>query len=85
MKIIDIAEKINIAGGTLYLVGGALRDELLNIKSDDEDYCVVGLNCETFEKLFPNAFKRGRDFPVYDIERKRICNGKKGEKVWGRT
>ena len=38
-----IATKIKNNGGTLYLVGGAVRDKLLNRKVKDEDYCVVGI------------------------------------------
>ena len=39
-----IATKIKNNGGTLYLVGGAVRDKLLNRKVKDEDYCVVVLH-----------------------------------------
>lgn len=83
MEILDIANKIKEKGGNLYLVGGAVRDELLGKKVHDEDYCIVGLSIEEFEELFPNAFKRGKFFGVYDIEgkefalaRKEIKNGK---------
>ena len=83
MDIHIIANKIKEKGGTLYLVGGAVRDELLNKEIHDEDYCVVGLNENEFEELFPNAFKRGKFFGVYDIEgkefalaRKEVKNGK---------
>ena len=41
--IIKIANQIEQNGGHLYLVGGAVRDELLGIKNNDEDYCVTGL------------------------------------------
>lgn len=40
-NVIEIAKKINDNGGKLYLVGGAVRDEILGIKSSDEDYCVT--------------------------------------------
>ena len=66
-KIIEIAEKIQEKGGTLYLVGGAVRDELLGIKNNDEDYCVVGLSHEEFMALFPEAFERGKFFEVFDM------------------
>ena len=42
--IVDIAKKIEQNGGRLYLVGGAIRDELLGIENKDEDYCVTGLS-----------------------------------------
>ena len=50
MEILEIANKIKEKGGTLYLVGGALRDELLGREVHDEDYCVVGLSKEEFEE-----------------------------------
>ena len=66
-EIIDIAKIIEKNGGRLYLVGGAVRDKLFNLKSHDEDYCVVGLSSETFENLFPEAHSRGKAFLVYDL------------------
>lgn len=66
-KIIDIAKKIKENGGCLYLVGGAVRDELLGIKNYDEDYCVEGLSEEEFTKLFPEAISRGKSFKVFDM------------------
>ena len=41
MEITEIARKIEKAGGKLYLVGGAVRDELLRREVHDEDFCVV--------------------------------------------
>lgn len=49
-------------GGILYLVGGAIRDEILNKKNHDKDYCVVGIKQEKFEKIFPMAYKRRKIF-----------------------
>ena len=66
-KIIDIANKIKENGGELYLVGGAIRDELLDVENKDEDYCVVGLSHEEFTNLFPEAFVRGQTFEVFDM------------------
>ena len=79
MVDIEIAKKINEAGGRLYLVGGAVRDEILRKKISDEDYSVVGLSEEEFIKIFPNAIARGKNFKVFDIE-KRICISKKRKK-----
>ncbi len=73
MDILEIANKIKNAGGRLYLVGGAVRDELLNRKSYDEDYCVTGLTETQFEELFPEAFSRGKSFKVYDMENKEFA------------
>ena len=80
MEILEIANKIKEKGGALYLVGGAVRDELLGRKVHDEDYCVQGLNKNEFEELFPNAFKRGKFFGVYDIEQKEFALARKERK-----
>lgn len=68
MEIEQIARLIEKNGGRLYLVGGAIRDILLNRPIFDEDYCVVGLGKEEFFKLFPNANLRGESFEVFDLE-----------------
>lgn len=68
IDIIKMANEIKLNGGMLYLVGGAIRDKLCGICSNDNDYCVVGMSSEKFEKLFKNAYKRGKFFGVYDIE-----------------
>lgn len=65
--VIEIAKKIEQSGGRLYLVGGAVRDELLGIDNYDEDYCVVGLSHKEFVELFPEAFSRGKSFEVFDM------------------
>lgn len=80
MDILEIANKITEKGGTLYLVGGAVRDELLKREVHDEDYCVQGLDANEFEELFPNAFKRGKFFGVYDIEKKEFALARKERK-----
>ncbi|KJY82163.1 2', 3'-cyclic nucleotide 2'-phosphodiesterase [Vibrio galatheae] len=46
-----------------YLVGGAVRDQLLNIEVYDKDWVVVG---STPEELLQNGFIAvGKDFPVF--------------------
>ena len=80
MEILEIANKIKEKGGTLYLVGGAVRDELLGREVHDQDYCVQGLEKNEFEKLFPNSFKRGKFFGVYDIEGKEFALARKERK-----
>lgn len=47
----------------VYLVGGAVRDKLLNIQSKDNDYVVIGETPETMEAL--GFLSIGSDFPVY--------------------
>lgn len=81
MTIINIAEIIKEAGGKLYLVGGAIRDEFLNNKTMDEDYCVVGIDKEEFIKLFPQAIARGKSFEVFDLEGKEFALARKETKI----
>lgn len=52
MDINKIAEKIALAGGKLYLVGGAIRDEIMGNEIYDRDYCVTGISKEEFQELF---------------------------------
>lgn len=81
MEIFEIANKIDEKGGSLYLVGGAVRDELLGRQVHDEDYCVVGLSSQEFEELFPEAFKRGRFFGVYDINHREFALARSERKI----
>lgn len=47
----------------VYLVGGAVRDQLLHLPVKERDWVVVG---STPEELFQKKFKQvGRDFPVF--------------------
>lgn len=47
----------------IYLVGGAVRDELLGLSVKDKDYVVVG---SSPEEMQANGFKPvGKDFPVF--------------------
>ena len=80
-NIEEIAKIIQQHGGRLYLVGGAVRDKLLNKVNHDEDYCVVGLEAEVFEKIFPNAIKRGKDFEVFDLYGKEFAMARLERKV----
>ena len=68
MEIEKIAKIIEKNGGRLYLVGGAIRDCLLNRPIFDTDYCVVGIGKEEFLKLFPDAHIRGKSFEVFDLK-----------------
>ena len=80
-KIKTIAEKIKEAGGKLYLVGGALRDNLLGKETHDEDYCVTGLSYEKFKDIFPEAHIRGKAFAVFDIEGKEFALARTESKI----
>ena len=47
----------------IYLVGGAVRDTLLNLPVTDRDWVVVGADAETMTK---HGFQSvGKDFPVF--------------------
>jgi tRNA nucleotidyltransferase (CCA-adding enzyme) len=47
----------------VFLVGGAVRDQLLNIKSHDNDYLVVGATSKQMLEL--GFIPVGKDFPVF--------------------
>ena len=79
--IIEIAKIIKSNGGNLYLVGGAIRDKLLGISNHDEDYCVTGLSFDEFSRLFPEAFVRGKDFPVFSIDNMEFAIARKERKI----
>ncbi len=69
----EIIEKVKENGGNMYQVGGSVRDEILGIPNNDEDYCVTGLEENEFENIFPNALKLGKSFKVYNISGKEIA------------
>lgn len=77
----EIAKKIQKAGGTLYLVGGAIRNQLLNLPITDEDYCVTGLDVQKFQAIFPNAKIQGKDFPVFILEGHEFALARKERKT----
>ena len=79
--VIEIAKIIKSNGGNLYLVGGAIRDKLLGISNHDEDYCVTGLSFDEFSRLFPEAFVRGKDFPVFSIDNMEFAIARKERKI----
>lgn len=67
MDIKQIAEVIKQNGGTLYLVGGAIRDEIIGKEIYDKDYCITGISKEKFLELFPKAKILGKSFEVFEI------------------
>ena len=77
----EFAKKIELLGGTAYLVGGAVRDKIRGVKAHDRDYCVVGLDEKIFAESFPRAAKFGKNFPVYSI----AIDGKMCEVAFART
>ena len=48
----EFAIQIGDAGGTLYIVGGWVRDKLMGKDPHDKDYVVVGLSKENFAICF---------------------------------
>ena len=67
MTEIEFAKKIDELGGTAYLVGGAVRDKIRQVKAHDRDYCITGLEEKIFADNFPHAAKFGKNFPVYSV------------------
>ena len=67
MNIKEIAETIKQNGGTLYLVGGAIRDEIIGKELYDKDYCVTGISKEKFIELFPKAKILWKSFEVFEM------------------
>ena len=47
----------------VYLVGGAVRDQLLGLASHDKDYVVVGASVQQMKRL--GFISVGKDFPVF--------------------
>ena len=81
MEIKEVARIILKNGGRLYLVGGAVRDSLLERPIYDEDYCVCGLTKDKFINLFPNAILRGKSFEVFDLNGKEFALARTEKKI----
>ena len=81
MTILEIARKIENAGGRLYIVGGTVRDKILGKENKDEDYCVTGITKEEFMKIFPEAKFRGKFFEVFVLENKEFAMARTEEKT----
>ena len=83
MEIVKIANIIKQNGGNLYLVGGAVRDELIGKQIYDRDYCVTGISKEKFKLLFPNAKIIGKSFEVFEMENSQFALAR--SKNWHRA
>ena len=81
MNIYKVAKKIQENGGKLYLVGGAIRDEIMGKEVYDRDYAVCGISKEKFQKIFPEAKKRGKAFEVFDIEKTEFALARRERKT----
>lgn len=80
MDIIKIAETIKQNGGNLYLVGGAIRDEIIGKEVYDKDYSVTGISKEKFLRLFPKAKILGKSFEVFEISHMQFALARKETK-----
>ena len=50
----------------VYLVGGAVRDMIMGVKSKDYDYVIVNASQADLDQLQKDGFKQvGADFPVF--------------------
>ena len=81
MKIEERAKIIKQNGGNTYLVGGAVRNAILNKPIKDEDYCITGFTSEKFLNLFPMAKSRGKTFEVFELEGKEFALARKETKI----
>lgn len=80
MTVIEIAKRIEQAGGRLYKVGGAVRNKILNIPIKDEDFCVTGISKDEFLEIFPEARYQGKIFEVFILEKKEFAMARTEEK-----
>ncbi len=70
-KAIDIAKKVNEAGGKAYYVGGYVRDLLLGIENKDIDIEIHGITPNQLENILDSLGKRieiGESFGIYAIK-----------------
>ena len=78
--IINIANTISKNNGDLYLVCGSVRDIILGSVPHDYDFCVVGVNANIFENIFPDAINQGKSFPVYILNNHEFALARKESK-----
>lgn len=79
--ITQIAKKIERYNGRLYLVGGCIRDELLQLPIHDYDCCITGLTSDIFLSLFPHAKTIGKHFPVFLLDGIEFALARKEKKI----
>lgn len=72
---LEVAERIRKAGGRALLVGGCVRDALLNKAAKDIDIEVYGLDAETLEATLTSKYRLdtvGRAFGVFILKGENI-------------
>ena len=68
MRELDFLRLIESIGGKVYVVGGWVRDKIMNCEPCDKDYAVVGVEESSFVEKFPEAKKIGNSFPVFTLD-----------------
>ena len=68
MREEEFVKEVEGVGGTVYLVGGWVRDHLRGATPRDKDFVITGLERDVFAELFPAASLIGHAFPVYLVE-----------------
>jgi tRNA nucleotidyltransferase (CCA-adding enzyme) len=83
LKNVDnsIFKRIWDNGGRVFLVGGAVRDLLLDREVNDLDFCVTGFNSREFEELFKESQMVGNDFSVFLIDGHEFALARKERKI----
>ncbi|MFW6002761.1 MAG: HD domain-containing protein [archaeon] len=64
----SIINKIKDNGGGIYLVGGAVRNYLMDEPIKDYDFCVTNISKNKFAELFPRAKLVGKHFGVFLLD-----------------
>lgn len=85
LKEAEFVDEVRAAGGRVFIAGGWVRDFFRGADAKDKDYVLAGLSEAIFNRLFPDARKVGKSFPVYvmklDGEAGRNCFLSYREKV----
>ena len=81
MKIENIAKLIEENGGRLYLVGGAVRDSILNRPIYDAFFWISGLTTRKFLELFTKAISSPIIFEVFDLDGKEFALARTEKKI----
>ncbi|MGI6443091.1 MAG: tRNA adenylyltransferase [Synergistaceae bacterium] len=81
MRELDFLRLIESIGGKVYVVGGWVRDKIMNCEPCDKDYAVVGVEESSFVEKFPEAKKIGNSFPVFTLD----IEGEQREVAFART